>query len=276
MAAASLPTPTSFALTLTDGVAAIVLDRPTRLNSLTFGIYEELAVTFEALSAVDEVRAITITGRGRGFCSGGDQDDIIAELFARDLAGLLAFTRATGRLIAAIRTVRRPVIAAIHGACVGAGAVIATACDLRIADRTAKFGFVFPKVGLSGADMGASYLLPRIVGHGRASEILYFGDIFDAETAERWGLVNKLVDPGEDVATAAAWARRLAEGPAFAHAMTKVMLEKEHTMSLAEAIEAEAQAQAICMQHPDFATAHHAWKEKREPLFAGSPKKGTP
>jgi enoyl-CoA hydratase/carnithine racemase len=266
--------PQTFELTVENGVAAIVLDRPTRLNSLTFAIYRELAETFEALSLEDDVRAITLTGRGRGFCSGGDQDDIIAELFARDAAGLLAFTRATGRLIAAIRTVRRPVIAAIHGACVGAGAVIAAACDLRIADRTAKFGFVFPKVGLCGADMGAAYLLPRIVGHGRASEILYFGDIFDAEAAEKMGFVNRLVEPGEDVALAAAWAKRLAEGPAFAHAMTKVMLEKEHGMSLAEAIEAEAQAQAICMQHPDFKTAHFAWKEKKEPLFQGSPWKG--
>jgi enoyl-CoA hydratase/carnithine racemase len=263
--------PQTFRLTVTDGVAQIVLDRPARLNSLTFAIYQELAETFEALSHEDAVRVITITGEGRGFCSGGDQDDIIAELFARDMAGLLAFTRATGRLIAAIRTVRRPVIAAIHGACVGAGAVIAAACDLRIADRTAKFGFVFPKVGLCGADMGAAFLLPRIVGHGRASEILYFGDIFDGETAERWGFVNKLVEPGQDVVVAAEWAKRLAEGPAFAHAMTKVMLEKEHTMSLAEAIEAEAQAQAICMQHPDFQTAHHAWKQKRPPVFQGSP-----
>ena len=271
-----VPVPQSFALDLTRGVATITLDRENRLNALTFEVYRELAETFEQFDRLDEVRAVVITGRGRGFCSGGDQDDIIAELFARDIGGLLAFTRATGRLVAAIRNVRRPVLAAIHGACVGAGAVIATACDLRIADRTAKFGFVFPKVGLSGADMGASYLLPRIVGHGRASEILYFGDIFAAETAEKWGFVNKLVEPGEDVATAAAWAQRLAEGPAFAHAMTKVMLEKEHTMSLAEAIEAEAQAQAICMQHPDFQTAHLAWKEKREPLFAGSPKKVTP
>ena len=172
-----IPTPKTFELTVTRGVAAITLARPERLNSLTFAVYRELAETFEALSDAGEVRAIRLTGRGRGFCSGGDQDDIIAELFARDAKGLLEFTRLTGRLIAAIRTVRRPVVAAIHGACVGAGAVIAAACDLRVADPTAKFGFVFPKVGLSGADMGASFLLPRIVGLGRASELLFFGEL---------------------------------------------------------------------------------------------------
>lgn len=263
--------PSSFELTVTGGVAAIVLDRPARLNSLTFESYRELSETFESFSEDPRIRVITLTGRGRGFCSGGDQDDIIAELFSRDLAGLLSFTRLTGRLIAAIRNVRRPVIAAIHGACVGAGAVVAAACDLRIADRTAKFGFVFPKVGLSGADMGASYLLPRIVGLGRASEILYFGDIFDGEAALAYGFINRLVDVGQDVAVASEWAGRLAAGPAFAHSMTKVMLEREHGMTLADAIEAEAQAQAVCMQHPDFRTAHEAWKAKRPPLFQGAP-----
>ena len=262
--------PKSFELTISRGVASIVLARPERLNSLTFEVYRELAETFEALSDVPEARVVTITGKGRGFCSGGDQDDIIAELFSRDAKGLLAFTRATGRLIASIRTVRRPVIAAIHGACVGAGAVIAAACDLRIADRTSKFGFVFPKVGLSGADMGASFLLPRIVGLGRASEILFFGEIFDAEEAMRIGFLNRLVEPGEDVKLAAEWAEKLARGPAFAHSMTKEMLEKEHAMTLAQAIEAEAQAQAICMAHPDFRTAHDAWKKKQPPLFEGA------
>jgi enoyl-CoA hydratase/carnithine racemase len=267
----TIKAPQTFELTVDRGVAAITLDRPTRLNSLTFAIYRELAETFEALSEPAEVRAIRITGKGRGFCSGGDQDDIIAELFSRDAQGLLEFTRLTGRLIAAIRTVRRPVVAAIHGACVGAGAVIAAACDLRIADRTSKFGFVFPKVGLSGADMGASYLLPRIVGLGRASEILYFGDLFDAEEAHRIGFVNRLTEPGGDVALADEWALRLSRGPAFAHSITKEMLEKEHAMTLAQAIEAEAQAQSICMAHPDFKIAHESWKQKREPAFVGAP-----
>ncbi len=267
----ALPSPTSFELSVERGVARVVLARPERLNSLTFTVYRELAETFEALSSVDEVRAVVLSGRGRGFCSGGDQDDIIAELFSRDTKGLLEFTRMTGRLIAAIRTCRRPVIAAIHGACVGAGAVMAAACDLRVADRTAKFGFVFPKVGLSGADMGASYLLPRIVGLGRASEILFFGELFDALEAERLGFLNRLVDEGEAEPTALAMARKLAAGPAFAHAMTKEMLEKEHGMTLAQAIEAEAQAQMICMAHPDFRIAHDAWKQKRSPEFVGAP-----
>lgn len=263
-------TPRSFELSIERGVAAIKLSRPERLNSLTFEVYDELARTFEALSEVEEARVITLSGEGRGFCSGGDQDDIIAELFSRDMKGILAFTRMTGRLIASIRTVRRPVIGAIHGACVGAGAVIAAACDLRIADRTSKFGFIFPRVGLSGADMGASYLLPRIVGHGRASEILMFGEIFDAEEAQRIGFINRLTEPGAHVPLAAEWAERLASGPAFAHSITKEMIEKEHTMTLAQAIEAEAQAQAICMEHPDFKTAHEAWKRKQPPVFEGA------
>lgn len=263
--------PRSFEYVVDRGVAAITLARPERLNSLTFEVYRELAETFEALSTEPGVRAVLISGKGRGFCSGGDQDDIIAELFSRDTEGLLAFTRATGRLIAAIRTVRRPVVAAIHGACVGAGAVVAAACDLRIADRTAKFGFIFPRVGLCGADMGASFLLPRIVGLGRASEILMFGEIFDGEEALRIGFLNRLTEPGGHLALATEWARRLARGPAFAHGMTKEMLEKEHAMTLAQAIEAEAQAQALCMQHPDFRTAHEAWKQKKAPVFQGAP-----
>lgn len=270
MTKSPLPSPTSFELSIERGVARITLARPERLNSLTFTVYRELAETFEALSSVEDARAVVITGKGRGFCSGGDQDDIIAELFSRDTRGLLDFTRMTGRLIASIRTCRRPVIAAIHGACVGAGAVMAAACDLRVADRTSKFGFIFPKVGLSGADMGASFLLPRIVGLGRASEILFFGEVFDAEEALRLGFLNRLVDAGKDVETAMAMAQKLAEGPAFAHAMTKEMLEKEHGMTLAQAIEAEAQAQMICMAHPDFRIAHDAWKAKVAPAFVGA------
>jgi enoyl-CoA hydratase/carnithine racemase len=268
---APLPTPRSFGFALERGVAAITLARPARLNSLTFEVYDELARFFEGLSEHSEVRAVALTGEGRGFCSGGDQDDIIAELFERDARGLLEFTRLTGRLIAAIRQARRPVVAGIHGACVGAGAVMAAACDLRVCDPTSKFGFIFPRVGLSGADMGAAYLLPRIVGLGRASEILFFGEIFGADEAHRIGFVNRVVEAGRAPAEALAWAEKLAAGPAFAHSMTKTMLEREHTMSLAEAIEAEAQAQAICMQHPDFLEAHRAWKAKRPPAFEGAP-----
>jgi enoyl-CoA hydratase/carnithine racemase len=267
----ALPTPRSFAFELRGGVATVTLDRPARLNALTFESYRELAETFERLDSYPEIRAVVVTGRGKGFCSGGDQDDIIAELLGRDMPGLLDFTRATGRLIRAIRACRRPVIAAVNGTAVGAGAVIAIACDLRIAARAAKFGFLFPRVGLCGADMGAGYLLPRIVGLGVASELLFLGDVIDGETAARIGLVNRLVDDGAAaVALAQEWAARLARGPAFAHAMTKQMLESEVGMSLAEAIEAEAQAQAICMQHGDFAEAHRAFKEKRPPRFAGA------
>jgi len=190
------------------GVFTITLDRPDRLNALTFEIYRELAETFERLSGDPDVRAIVITGRGRGFCSGGDQDDIIQRLLGRTTPELLEFTRATGRLIAAMRRCRRPIIGAINGTAVGAGAVIACACDLRIAARAAKFGFIFPRVGLCGADMGATYLLPRIVGLGHASELLFFGDVIDAEHALRIGLVNRLVADGAAAQATAASGRR--------------------------------------------------------------------
>jgi enoyl-CoA hydratase/carnithine racemase len=271
------PAPTSFSLVLERGVAEIALDRPQRLNSLTFEVYRELADTLAALDGVAECRAVVLTGRGRGFCSGGDQDDIIAELFARDARGLLEFTRMTGRLVREIMRLRRPVVAAVNGVAVGAGAVIAAACDLRIAAAGARFGYLFPKVGLSGADMGAAWLLPRIVGAGHAAELLYLGDLIDAQHALRIGLVNRVVDDGDAaVALAREWAGRLARGPAFAHAMTKQMLEREATMSIDDAIEAEAQAQAICMQHPDFRTAHDAFKQKLEPRFAGAEVCGDP
>ncbi|HVV82123.1 MAG TPA: enoyl-CoA hydratase family protein [Kofleriaceae bacterium] len=272
-----LPSPRTFALAVDRGVATITLDRPDRLNALTFEIYRELAETFEELDRHAEVRAVVLTGRGRGFCSGGDQDDIIQHLLGQDTPSLLAFTRATGRLIAAIRRCRRPVVAAVNGVAVGAGAVIAAACDVRIAAAGARFGFIFPRVGLCGADMGASYLLPRLIGLARASELLFFGDVIDAEAALAMGLVNRVVPDGAAaLAVAHEWAARLAAGPAFAHAMTKQMLESEARLGLAEAIEAEAQAQALCMQHPDFAEAHAAFKEKRPPRFAGAPEPARP
>jgi enoyl-CoA hydratase/carnithine racemase len=261
--------PKTFAYELNAGVATITLDRPNRLNALTFESYRELAETFEALDREADVRAVVITGRGRGFCSGGDQDDIIKELLGRDTPALLAFTRATGRLIQAMRQCRRPIVGAINGIAVGAGAVMACACDFRIAAATAKFGFIFPKVGLCGADMGITYLLPRIVGLGHANELLFFGDVIDAEHAARIGLVNRIAADGDAaVRLATEWANRLAAGPAFAHSMTKQMIESEHTMALGAAIEAEAQAQALCMQHPDFAEAHAAFKQSRPPKFS--------
>jgi enoyl-CoA hydratase/carnithine racemase len=263
--------PKTFEYALSDsGVASITFSRPDTLNSLTFEVYEELRDTFAALDHEDAVRAVTITGQGRAFCSGGDVNSIIGELFARDMKGLLAFTRVTGALIRNIRALRKPVVAAVNGTAVGAGAVIALACDFRIASSAAKFGFIFPRVGLCGADMGAAYLLPRVVGLGRANELLFLGDVIGAERALAIGLVNEVVTPEECVPKARALAERLASGPAFAHAMTKQMLESEVTMGLDEAIEAEAQAQAICMQHPDFRTAYDAWTKKQPIVFSGA------
>jgi len=268
----TIPTSTLFHISFAAGVVTITLDREAKLNSLTFEIYRELAETFEELSDVDSVRAIVITGRGRGFCSGGDQDDIIKHLLDSDTPALVAFTRATGRLIAAMRRCRRPIVAAINGTAVGAGAVIACASDLRIAAAGAKIGFIFPKVGLCGADMGITYLLPRIVGLGHATELLLFGDIIVAERALEIGLVNRVcADAAATVELAQQWAAKLAAGPAFANAMTKQMIESEYQMTLSDAIEAEAQAQALCMQHPDFGEAHAAFKDKRPARFKGAP-----
>ena len=252
------------------GVATITLTRPDTLNSLTFEVYEELRETFAALDEEDAVRAVLITGEGRAFCSGGDVNSIIGELFARDMKGLLAFTRVTGALIRNIRACRRPVVAAVNGTAVGAGAVMALACDFRVASTAAKFGFIFPRVGLCGADMGAAYLLPRVVGLARANELLFLGDVIGAEEACRIGLVTKVVAPEECLPAARGIAERLASGPAFAHAMTKQMLESEHTMTLDQAIEAEAQAQAICMQHPDFRIAYDGWAAKKPIVFEGA------
>jgi enoyl-CoA hydratase/carnithine racemase len=264
----TLPTPSHFRFALAeDGVATITLDRPRTLNSLTFESYAELRDFLPKLSDEDAVRAVVITGEGKGFCSGGDREAIIAELFARDMKGLLEFTRMTGALIRNLRRVRRPVIAAVNGVAVGAGAVIALACDVRIVAKSARFGFIFPKVGLSGADMGASYLLPRVVGLGRASEILFAGELISSDEAHRIGLANRVVDDGKALEESLAFARALAAGPAFAHSMTKQMIEDESSMTLDDAIEAEAQAQAICMMHPDFKEAYEAATKKRPAKF---------
>ena len=260
--------PKSFRYELRDGVGLITLDRPKSLNSLTFEVYGELRDFLPTLSEDARVRAVVLTGEGKGFCSGGDREAIIAELFSRDMQGLLQFTRMTGALIRNLRRVRRPVVAAVNGVAVGAGAVIALACDIRIASRSARFGYVFPQVGLCGADMGAAYLLPRVVGLGRANELLFTGELIGAEEAHRIGLVNRVAD--DALAESMAFAQKLANGPAFAHAMTKQMIEDEHVMSLDEAIEAEAQAQAICMMHPDFKTAYEANVRKETPKFTGA------
>ena len=247
-----------YALDAETGVATITLDREPTLNSLTFEVYRELTDFFAALDFEKDVRAVVLTGKGRAFCSGGDVETIIGELFSRDMRGLVDFTRMTGALIRNMRALRKPVVAAVNGTCVGAGAVMAIAADFRVASETAKFAFLFPKVGLCGADMGAAYLLPRLIGLARASELLFLGDVVLAEDALRMGLVSKVVPFESCLAEATRLAERLASGPAFAHAMTKQMLESEATMSLDQAIEAEAQAQAICMQHPDFRAAYDA------------------
>ncbi len=249
------------------GVATLTLDRPERLNALTFEVYEELRDTFLALDTEPGVRAVLLTGRGRGFCSGGDVEEIIGALFERDYQGLLAFTRLTCSLVLAIRRCRRPVVAALNGTTAGAGAVIASACDLRVAAETAKIAFLFTKVGLSGADMGASWLLPRIVGLGRATELLMTGDFIDAAEAGRIGLYNRVVASDELLGEARGLAERLARGPSFALEVTKDALEREATMDLASALEAEARIQATCMEHPNFREAYEAFREKREPEF---------
>jgi enoyl-CoA hydratase/carnithine racemase len=257
---------------LSGGVATITLSRPETLNSLTFESYAELRDLFAELQHHDEVRAVVLTGQGRAFCSGGDVESIIGELFARDTAGLVEFTRMTGALIGNIKKLRKPVVAALNGLAVGAGAVMAIACDFRIAAPTAKIGFIFPKVGLCGADMGSAYLLPRLVGLSKATELLFLGDPIDAHEALRIGLYHRVTADGESLAShSQAFAARLASGPAFAHAMTKQMLEAEQAMTLDQALEAEAQAQTLCMQHSDFRTAYDGWKQKTPVVFAGAP-----
>ena len=263
-----MKTPTSFLYEQTDdGVATITLNRPERLNALTFEVYRELTDTFAALRTESEVRVIVLTGAGRAFCSGGDVHDIIGELFNRDMEGLLEFTRMTCELVRNIRRLRKPVIASLNGTTAGAGACIALASDIRIASEAAKIAFLFVKVGLAGADMGAAHLLPRVVGLAKATELLYTGDFISAHEAERIGLYNRVV-PGNQLAqTTRELAGRLSHGPAFALAKTKEMLDRELNMNLDAALECEAQAQAICMQHPDYREAYEAFVDKRDPKF---------
>ena len=259
--------PKSFLYEAREGVATITLNRPERLNALTFEIYRELTDTFAALRTDASVRAVVITGAGRAFCSGGDVRDIIGQLHGRDMQGLLEFTRMTCELVRNIRALSKPVIASLNGTTAGAGACIALAADLRIANETARIAFLFVRVGLSGADMGAAYLLPRLVGMARATELLYTGDFIGADEAYRIGLYNRVVPAAELEAVSRALAERLARGPAFALSMTKEMLNREMETSLDTALEWEAQAQATCMQHPDYGEAYEAFVEKREPQF---------
>src|SRR5918999_590155 len=260
--------PTSFLYQQDEhGVATITLNRPDRLNALTFEVYRELTDLFAALRDEKDVRVVVITGAGRAFCSGGDVHDIIGELFSRNMEGLLEFTRITCELIQNIRSLPKPVIASLNGTTAGAGACIALACDIRIASEEAKIAFLFVKVGLAGADMAASYLLPRVVGFSKATELLFTGDFISAAEAERIGLYNRVVPAGELSTATRDFAERLARGPAFALGKTKEMLNREFHMDLATALESEAQAQAICMQHPDYREAYEAFVAKRNPKF---------
>ncbi len=260
--------PKSFLYELREGVATITLNRPERLNALTFEVYRELTDTFAALRTEKAARVVVVTGAGRAFCSGGDVKDIIGALQGRDMDGLLDFTRMTCELIGNIRALRKPVIASLNGTTAGAGACIALAADLRIASAEARIAFLFVRVGLSGADMGAAHLLPRLVGLAKATEMLYTGDFVTAEEALQMGLYNRVVAGDELAAETRTLAERLARGPAFALAMTKEMLNRELHVSLETALEWEAQAQALCMQHPDYREAYEAFIEKREPKFS--------
>ena len=260
-----MPPPTSFRYAEDAGIATITMDRPDRLNALTFEVYAQMRDLFLALRDRSEVRAVIITGEGRGFCSGGDVDAIIGELLKRGMPELLAFTRMTGALIANIRALPKPVIAAINGVAAGAGAVIALAADFRIAVPHASLAFLFTKVGLAGADMGAAYLLPRVVGLARATELLMLGDRIPADEALRIGLVNRIVGPEELLNEARALAGRLMSGPSFAIGMTKTLLNQELDADFAAAIEAEAQGQAICMQTPAFREAYDAFQRRQRP-----------
>ena len=248
-------------------VATITLNRPERLNALTFEVYAELRDTFRALDREAGVRAVVVTGTGRAFCSGGDVEDIIGALFARDAAGLLEFTRLTGDLILSMRECRRPIVAALNGTVAGAGAVIAAASDVRIAAESAKIAFLFTRVGLAGADMGAAWLLPRIVGMAHASELLMLGDFISAERAEQIGLYNRVVPGDRLMAEATEVAARLARGPSAALGVTKQALNEEAAMDLATAIEYEAQVQARCMEDPNYREAYEAFRAKREAKF---------
>jgi len=262
-------TPKHFNWRMEGGVAVISLDRPDRKNPLTFESYAELRDTFRDLVYADDVKAVVFGSNGGNFCSGGDVHDIIGPLIDKDMKGLLEFTRMTGDLVKAIIGCGKPVIAAVDGVCVGAGAIIAMASDLRLATAASKTAFLFTRVGLAGCDMGACAILPRIIGQGRAAELLYTGRSMTAEEGERWGFYNRLVEADALEAEAIALATRISQGPNFGHMMTKTMLAQEWNMSIEQAIEAEAQAQAICMQTEDFNRAYKAFVAKEKPVFEG-------
>ena len=259
-----------FAYSYQTGVATITLNRPERKNPLTFDSYAELRDMFLQLGRATDVKAIVLTGAGGNFCSGGDVHEIIGPLTTMSMPEMLEFTRMTGDLVKGIKTCPQPVIAAIDGICAGAGAMMALAADMRLGTPSAKTAFLFTRVGLAGADMGACALLPRVIGQGRAAELLFTGRAMTATEALQWGFFNALYESADVLAKAQALAQTLADGPSFAHSMTKTMLHQEWAMTIDQAIEAEAQAQAICMQTQDFRRAYEAFSAKQQPVFEGN------
>jgi enoyl-CoA hydratase/carnithine racemase len=262
--------PAHFQLEVTGKVATVTLNRPEKKNPLTFASYRELTDFFLAAQKDEDIKAIVVTGAGGNFSSGGDVFEIIGPLVEMDTKDLLKFTRMTGDLVKAMRGCPQPVIAAIDGICAGAGAIMAMASDMRLGTAETKIAFLFNRVGLAGCDMGACAMLPRIIGQGRAAELLYTGRILRGEEAERWGFLNRLLARENVLAEAQALAAELGDGPTFANAMTKRMLEMEWAMSVESAIEAEAVAQALCMQTEDFSRAYHAFAAKQKPVFEGN------
>jgi len=262
--------PTHFLLAVVDSVATVTLNRPERKNPLTFESYRELTDFFRACAFDDDVKAVVVTGAGGNFSSGGDVFEIIGPLVKMDTKGLAAFTRMTGDLVKAMRSCPQPIVAAVEGICAGAGAIIAMASDMRLAAAGANVAFLFNKVGLAGCDMGACAILPRIIGQSRASELLYTGRFMSAEEGERWGFFSRIVTPEQILPQAQGLARQIAEGPTFANTMTKRMLAMEWAMSVEEAIEAEAVAQALCMTTADFERAFVAFSNRVKPAFQGN------
>ncbi|HLF02433.1 MAG TPA: enoyl-CoA hydratase family protein [Anaerolineales bacterium] len=258
-----------FLYSVENSVATLTLNRPEVLNALTLEIYAQLRDLFDVLRYDDSVKAVIITGAGRAFCSGGDVHKIIGEVLDRDMKNHLEFCRMTGHLVRNMRLLPKPIIAAINGTAAGAGAVIALASDLRVMADDAKFAFLFTRVGLTGADMGAAFLLPRVIGQGRANELLMLGDDLDAASAERYGLVNRLVPREQVLPAAREWAERLANGPTYAIGMTKTLVNNEWNMDVVSAVEAEAQAQALMMMSADHRAFFEAFKEKKKPEFKG-------
>ena len=259
----------NFVLSLDDGVATVTFSRPDKLNALTFDVYADLRDLLGELPHRGDVRVLVLTGQGRGFCSGGDVEEIIGELQRMSAGELLDFTRMSGAVVKAMRDAPLPIVAAVNGVAAGAGSVLALAADFRLLARSAKFSFLFTRVGLAGADMGAAYLLPRLIGLGRASELLILGDEVDSERAVEIGLASRLADDDQLSQEATELARRLADGPALAHATTKILLSRESDMSLHDAIEMEALAQALLMKSDDFGEFYAAWTEGRSPAWTG-------